>query len=68
MDLMMSAGLGGKPRQLVNHHIRRRRRDRITYRLRIECVRCGNRGAEFAETICGRTSPCHAGYLMTERA
>jgi len=42
--------------------------ERITYRLRIECVSGGGRGAKFAETICARTGACHAGHLMTKRA
>ena len=61
-------GIGGKPGQLVNHYIRRRRLDRVAYRLLIECVRGGGRGAKFAETTCARTGACHAGHLMTKRA
>jgi hypothetical protein len=61
-------GIGGKPGQLINHRIRRRRLDCIAYRLRIECVSCGDRGANFAETIGARTGASHAGHLMAKRA
>ena len=61
-------GIGGKPGQLINHRIRRRRLDCIAYRLRIECVSGGDRGAKFAETIGARTGACHAGHLMAKRA
>src|SRR5688572_9978300 len=61
-------GISGKPGQLINHHVRCCRRDRIAHRLRIEGIGSRDRSAKLTQTIHPRAGARHAIHLMTERA
>jgi hypothetical protein len=61
-------GIGGKPSELVDHHVRLCRFDCRSHRFGVEGIGGDGRDPQLAEAIHARAGACHARHLVPERA